>query len=385
MKRYYFDYAAATPLDDEVAQAMQSARVQFANPASLHAEGRSAREALEGARKQIAGVLGAQAREIIFTSGATESDNLAIFGSLTASGRDRAHVITAPTEHMAVRSCMQVAQASGYKMQEIEVSETGLVDIESVARHINDDTVLISIAMATSEIGTIQPIAEIGQLVRQIRADRQTRDIATPIIFHTDASATLGFLPLSTDRLGVDLMTLSSAKAYGPAGIGALYVRRGTPLTPLIIGGRQEFSLRSGTPATELVVGFATAVMKAEKLRKKEVVRLNLLRDELWRELQKIPNIILNGHKKRHLAGLLNITFPGFDGEDLVLALDAAGFAVATGAACTESSDKPSHVLLALGRTEAQAQGSLRISLGRETTQSDVAKLASTIAKIVVQ
>lgn len=385
MKRYYFDYAAATPLDDEVAQAMQSARVQFANPASLHAEGRSAREALDGARKQIAGVLGAQPREIIFTSGATESDNLAIFGSLTASGQNQAHIITVPTEHTAVRSCMQVAQASGYKVQEIEVSETGLVDLESVTRHINDDTVLISIAIATSEIGTIQPIAEIGQLVRKIRVDRQTRGVATSIIFHTDASAALGFLPLSTDRLGVDLMTLSSTKAYGPAGIGALYVRRGTPLTPLIVGGQQEFSLRSGTPATELAVGFATAVMKSEKLRKKEVVRLNLLRDELWRELQKIPNIILNGHKKRHLAGLLNVTFPGFDGEDLVLALDAAGFAVATGAACAESSNEPSHVLMALGLTRTQAQGSLRISLGRETTQPDVAKLASTITKIVVQ
>lgn len=385
MKRYYFDYAAATPLDDKVAQAMQSARAQFANPASLYAEGRAAREALDSARKQIASVLGAQAREIIFTSGATESDNLAIFGSLTASGQNQAHIITAPTEHAAVRSCIQVAQASGYKVQEIEISETGMVDLESATQYINDDTVLISIAMATSEIGTIQPIAEIGQLVRKIRVDRQARGIATPIIFHTDASAALGFLPLSTDRLGVDLMTLSSTKAYGPAGIGALYVRRGTPLTPLIVGGQQEFSLRSGTPATELAVGFAVAATIAEKLRKKEVARLKLLRDELWRELQKIPNIIFNGYKKRHLAGILNVAFPGFDGEDLVLALDAAGFAVATGAACTESSNEPSHVLMALGLTRTQAQGSLRISLGRETTQSDVAKLASTIAKIVVQ
>lgn len=385
MKRYYFDYAAATPLDTEVAQEMEAARRAYANPASLYAEGREARDLLDSARKRIAVVLGAQAREIVFTSGATESDNLAILGALTACGEPQARVVTLPTEHAAVRACTQVARASGYDAQEAMVAETGMVELATVQKLITDKTVLISIAITTSEIGTVQPIAEIGQLVRGVRADREKRGIATPIIFHTDASAALGFLPLPVDRLGVDLMTLSSAKAYGPLGIGALYVRRGTPLTPMIIGGRQEASLRSGTPAVDLAVAFAAAAEKAEEMRKDEVRRLQGLRDDLWRGLKDIAGIKLNGHNKKHLAGLINISFASFDGEGLVLALDAAGFAVATGAACAESSDEPSHVLLALGRTRAEAQGSLRISLGRSTTNDDVQALVGAIRKIVVQ
>lgn len=385
MKRYYFDYAAATPLDTEVAQEMEAARRAYANPASLYAEGRVARDLLDSARKRIAVVLGAQAREIVFTSGATESDNLAILGALTACGEPQARVITLPTEHAAVRACTQVAHASGYDVQEAVVAETGMVELAAVQKLVTDKTVLISVAITTSEIGTVQPIAEIGQLVREVRADREKRGIATPIIFHTDASAALGFLPLPVDRLGVDLMTLSSAKAYGPVGIGALYVRRGTPLTPMIIGGRQEASLRSGTPAVDLAVGFAAATEKAEAMRKDEVRRLQGLRSDLWRVLKDIEGIKLNGHNKKHLAGLINISFAGFDGEDLVLALDAAGFAVATGAACAESSDEPSHVLLALGRTRAEAQGSLRISLGRSTTSEDVQALVGAIRQIVVQ
>ncbi len=385
MKRYYFDYAAATPLDVEVAQEMEAARSAYANPASLYAEGREARNLLDAARKRIAVVLGAQAREIVFTSGATESDNLAILGALTACGEPQARVITLSTEHAAVRACTQVARASGYDVQEVAVAETGMVDVDNIARLITDETVLISIAITTSEVGTVQPIAEIGQLVKEVRVNREKRSIATPIIFHTDASAALGFLPLPVDRLGVDLMTLSSAKAYGPVGIGALYVRRGTPLTPMIIGGRQETSLRSGTPAVDLTVGFAAAAEKAEAMRKDEVRRLQGLRDDLWRGLKDIVGIKLNGHAKKHLAGLINISFAGFDGEDLVLALDAAGFAVATGAACAESSDEPSHVLIALGRTRAEAQGSLRISLGRSTTAEDVQALVGAIRQIVVQ
>lgn len=385
MKRYYFDYAAATPLDQDVIREMVSAQTIFANPASLYQEGRAARELLDSARKRIAVVLGAQAHEIIFTSGATESDNLAILGALTACGEPQARVITPPTEHAAVRACTQVARASGYDVQEVAVAKTGLVDVVSVQKLLTDATVLISVAITTSEIGTVQPIAELGQLVREVRIDRERRGIATPIILHTDASAALGFLPLPVDRLGVDLMTLSSVKAYGPVGIGALYVRRGTPLTPIIIGGRQEFSLRSGTPAVDLATGFAVAAEKAEALRKDEVRRLHQLRDELWGQLKDIPGITLNGHKKKHLAGLINISFSGFDGENLVLALDAAGFSVATGAACAESTDEPSHVLLGLGRTRAEAQGSLRISMGRSTTIEDVQALAGAIRQIVVQ
>lgn len=385
MKRYYFDYAAATPLDSDAARAMEEAHQIWANPASLHADGRAARELLEASRSKIARILGAQTKEIIFTSGATESDNLAILGSLTACGQEGARIVTLVSEHVAVRACMQVASASGYDVVEAKIDDTGMVNVADLRTVIDDQTVLISVAMATSEIGTVQPIGEIGQFVRQIRAERKANHNLTPLIFHTDASNALGLLPLAVDRLGVDLMTISSAKAYGPAGIGALYVRRSTPLTPIIIGGRQESSLRSGTPAVELAVGFATAATKAETMRKSEVKRLQDLGEVFSKGLKNIPGVRLNGHKKKRLASVINLSFAGRDGEDLVLALDAAGFAVATGAACAESSDEPSHVLLALGRTRAEAQSSLRISFGRSTTIQDVKKLTSAISKIVVE
>jgi cysteine desulfurase len=364
---------------------MAEARQIWSNPASLHADGRAARELLEESRSKIARVLGAQTKEIIFTSGATESDNLAILGALTACGQANARIITLASEHAAARACMQVAFASGYDVVEAKIDETGMVNVADLRAVINDQTVLISVAMATSEIGTVQPIGEIGQLVRQIRAERKANHNPTPIIFHTDASNALGLLPLAVDRLGVDLMTISSAKAYGPAGIGALYVRRGTPLTPIIIGGRQESSLRSGTPAVELAAGFAAAATKAETMRKSEVKRLQDLGEEFFKGLKGISGVRLNGHKKKRLASVINLSFAGRDGEDLVLALDAAGFAVATGAACAESSDEPSHVLLAMGRTRAEAQSSLRISFGRDTSAQDVKKLTSAISKIVVE
>lgn len=385
MKRYYFDYAAATPLDKDVLEVIHQADGEFANPASLHAEGRAARHTLEAARKSLAMVLGAKSSEIVFTSGATESDNLAILGALTASGEPQARVLTLPTEHAAVRACMQVARASGYDVIELLVDEQGMLDHAAFRASLHDSTVLVSMALATSEIGTLQPIAEIGRIVREVRIDRLQRSIATPIIFHTDASSALGFVPLAVDRLGVDLMTLSSSKCYGPCGIGALYVRSGTPLTPMIIGGGQERSLRAGTPSVGLACGFAAAATKAEALRNATLKQMRTLEKIFFQSLGEIAGMQRNGHTKKHIAGLLNLTFAGHDGEDLVLKLDAAGFAVATGAACAESSEEPSHVLLALGRTRAEAQASLRISFGRETGESDVKVLASAIRKIVVQ
>lgn len=383
MKRYYFDYAAATPLDADAEQAMRQAEQLVGNPASLHTEGQASREALEQARKDVAKVLGARTNEIIFTSSATESDNLAILGTITACGKPNARVITLATEHAAVRACANVVRASGYDVVDAPLDDTGLVQPNDIHDLITDDTVLISIAMATSEIGTLQPISEIGKLVRATRGERAERGIDTPLIFHTDASACAGLLPLTVDRLGVDLMTLSSSKVYGPHGAAALYVASGTPLTPLIIGGGQELSLRAGTPNTPAVVGFATALQKAEDMRRDEARRLHDLRDQLWKELKKLPGIMRNGYAKHSLANLLNVSFPDRDGESLVLKLDARGFAVATGAACAESSRAPSHVLLAIGRTETEAQGSLRISLGRETTEAAVKALAQAIRAII--
>ncbi len=383
MKRHYFDYAAATPLDTDAAAAMRAAEAQFANPSSLHAEGQAAKVALESARKAVAKVLGARHSEIIFTSSATEADNLAILGTITACGQPKARVVTLATEHAAVRACTNVVKASGYEVIDAGIDATGLVAAAEIEKRITDTTILITISMATSEIGTLQPIAEIGRVVRAVRGDRARRGIATPIVLHSDASACAGLLPLSVDRLGVDLMTLSSPKVYGPHGAAALYVAAGTPLTPLIIGGGQESSLRAGTPNLPAIAGFAAALTKAERMRREEAHRLAELRDQLWGLLKDLDDIVRNGHPKKSLANILNVSFPERDGEVLALQLDAAGFAVATGAACAESSQTPSHVVLAIGRTESQAQGSLRISLGRDTTQADVKALAQEIRAII--
>lgn len=383
MKRYYFDYAAATPLDREAAMAMHQAESMFANPSSLHTEGQAARDRLTVARKQVAKALGAREREIVFTSSATEANNLALLGAITAAGRSGARILTVSTEHAAVRACTNVARASGYDVIDLEINQHGLLDIAALKQMLNDNTILISISMATSEIGTLQPIGEIGKLVRAVRGDRARRGQTTPIIFHTDASACAGLLPLSVDRLGVDLMTLSSAKIYGPHGAAALYVASGTPLTPLIIGGGQESSLRAGTPNLPAIVGFATALTKAEAMRRDEHKRLVALRQALWDQLKDLPGILLNGHPAKRLANVLNISFVDRDGEELMLKLDAQGFAVATGAACAESSRAPSHVLLGIGRSAEEAQGSLRISLGRDTTTADIRALALALRAII--
>lgn len=383
IKRHYFDYAAATPLDEDAAQAMRAAEADFANPSSLHSEGQAAKERLAAARKSVAKVLGAREREIVFTSSATEADNLALLGALTAAGKPGGRVLTLATEHAAVRACSNVARASGYDVVDVTIDGKGMIDLDGLKQQLNDETILISVAMATSEIGTLQPISEIGKVVRATRGDRAQRGISTPIILHTDTSACAGLLPLQVDRLGVDLMTLSSAKVYGPHGAAALYVASGTPLTPLIIGGGQESSLRAGTPNIPAIVGFAAALTKAESLRRAEHSRLLELRNSLWDQLKPISGILLNGHPTKRLANLLSFSVPGQDGENLVLKLDAAGFAVATGAACAESNQAPSHVLLAIGRTSDEAQGSLRISLGRMTTQADIDSLAQAIHAIL--
>lgn len=384
-QRYYFDYAAATPLAPAVAKAMREAEKLVGNPASLHAEGRAVRAALEAARASIARVLSAQSSEIVLTSGATESNNQAILGSITAVGDQKAEIITLATEHAATRACCNVLRASGYPVHDAPIGETGLLDLAAFESLITDQTALITLALATSEIGTIQPWRDIIRVVRAVRASRVERGIDRPLIVHTDAASAVGLRPLAVDQLGIDLLTIGAAKMYGPQGVGALYVRRGTPLTPLLIGGGQEQSLRSGTPNLVGAVGLAKALEDAEARRKVEVKRLTELRDQLWKNLQAIPGILLNSSLKHSLANTLNVSFPGQDGEDLVLRLDAAGCAVATGAACAESHHQPSHVLLALGRTKREAQGSLRISLGLGSDRQAIKQLTEVLTKILAK
>lgn len=381
--RYYFDYAAATPLDQEVLNAMREAELLYGNTSSLHAEGRLARVALDMARARIAQVLAARPDEIVFTSGATESNNLALFGALTALHDPEAEVLTLPTEHASVRQPLRTVREQGMVVTELALRPDGRVDMDDFRARLSDSVALISIALTTSEIGIIQPLREISRFIEDVRVDRVRRGIERPLLFHTDAASAAGLQSLHVSRMGVDLMTIAASKIYGPAGIAALYVRTGTPLAPMFIGGGHELGRRAGSEPVGLAVGFATALTKSESLRKSEVKRLKALRDRLWVGIADIPGIVLNSEMKHSLVNTLNVSFDGRDGEDLVLGLDARGFAVATGAACAESSREPSHVLRALGRSASQAQGSLRISLGRHTQVSDIDALIAAIRAII--
>ncbi len=381
--RIYFDYAAATPLDETVAQAMRQAEVHYGNPGSLHAEGRAAREALDASRADIARVLAARPDEIVFTASSTESNNLAIFGALTAIQIPGATVLTLATEHAAVRRPMEVLREQGVSVTDVALRPDGRIDLESLGDALDDTVVLVSLAMVASEIGSLQPMGEIGKLIVAARADRQERGITTPLIFHTDAASAAGLQSLHVSRLGVDLMTFGAGKLYGPTGIAALYVRTGTPLAPMLLGGGQEHGRRAGTESITLCVGFARALVLAEDMRKSEVERLKGLRSELADLLRDIPGLTFNTELKHSLVNTLNVSVAGHDGEDLVLALDARGYAVATGAACAESSAEPSHVLLAIGRTKEIAQASLRISLGRQTTHAQIVGLSQAIRAIM--
>lgn len=380
----YLDYAAATPLDPTVKKAMAVAEQLFANPSASYKAAREARAKLLEAKKQIGMVLGCKADEIVLTSGATEADNLAIFGLTRANRQFGKYIIALPTEHTAVVACLDQLEKEGFKVLYCPVDEAGLIKIDEFKRLINDKTILAVLNYASSEIGTIQPIGEIAKLVKQTRLLRKQKNNPTPLYFHSDASAAAGLLGLAVNRLGVDTMTINAAKIYGPKGSGALYVKNGTKIQPIIFGGGQEQDLRSGTENLAAAVGLAKALQIAEDKRCREVDRLTNLRDYAIKKIFEIyPKAILNGHPKKRLASNINVSFAGVNGEDLVAYFDAASIAVATGAACSESDERPSHVVLALGRSQMQAQGSLRVSLGRATTRSDIDAFLAALKQIL--
>ena len=370
--RIYLDYAAATPVDPAVERAMASfASEQFANPSSLYAEGRAARQALDDARHRIAGCLGAKTSEIVLTAGGTEAVNLAIL----SVGRQfpGAKVVTTAIEHQAVLGCVEALADEGHQTELVKVNNRGLVEPESIGRAIDDQTVLVCVGLANGEIGTIQPLAKIAAIIKKVRSDRVARGVERPIYLMSDASATAGLVSLQVSRLGIDLLVINGAKLYGPKLSGALYVRAGTKLKPLIYGGGQEHGLRSGSQSVGLAVGLATAPELSEQRRAGETARLSELRDQLKAGLLNIEGVTVNGSERHGLPNHLNVTIPGVSGEELVYYLDQAGLAVATGAACSAASDEPSHVLLAIGLLPEQANQSLRLTLGRPTTKSDVA------------
>ena len=372
--RIYLDYAATTPLRPEVRAAMEPylSPDGFGNPSSLHADGQRAKRALDTARDVVADALGCQFSEISFTSGGTESDNAALVGVMLANKSRGNHFITTSIEHEAVTETARFLEMLGFRVTTLPVDELGTVSPQSVGDALTDETVLVSVMHANNEVGTIQPLREIADVVH-----------ARGAFLHSDAVQTFGQLPVTVDALGADLLTLSAHKIYGPKGAGALYVRSGIAIEPLLHGGGQERQRRAGTENVPAVAGFGEAVRLLLPERAAEAARLTTLRDGFWAALSSaIPSIVLNGHPTNRLPNNLNISLPGLDAETLLLSLDRAGVSASSGSACTSGSIEPSHVLSAMGLPEARLKSALRLTLGRGTTPEEVDRVVEILAGI---
>lgn len=377
-RHIYLDYAAATPLDERVFAVMQPYwREQFYNPSSSYMAARAVRTALNNARGRVAHWFGARPSEIIFTAGATESINIAIHGVMRQF--PQGNMLVAATEHDAV-----LASAATYAHQFLPVLPTGSLDMTAFERAIDERTVLVSVAYANNEIGTIQPLREIAAIIEKVRRERQTTGNNLPLYLHTDASQAAGFLDLHAARLGVDLMTINGGKIYGPKQTGVLYCKAGTRLAPVVNGGGQESGVRSGTENVPGIIGLATALDVAQQDRKEAVAKLGALRDELQRRLQAVfPNMVVNGNLKKRLPNNLHVSWAGVDGERLVMLLDERGVQAATGSACAANKQTASHVLTAVGLDPSLLQGSLRISLGAPTSPEEITHAADIISQSV--
>ena len=385
MRRIYLDHTATTPLDPRVFEAMRPYFSEtFGNASSIHSFGREAKAALEKARATIATAVGAQSGELFFTSGGTESDNFAIRG-VAHAGRKKGknHIITSVVEHHAVLEPCEALTEEGWDVTLLTVDSTALVTAAQVREAITDRTCLVSIMHANNEVGTVYPLKEIAAIAHE-----------RGVLVHTDAVQTLGKVPVDVNELGVDLMTLSAHKLYGPKGIGALYIRRGTDIEPLLYGGGQERGKRPGTENVPLAVGFAKAVELALADREVEMKRLAALRDNLQSKIcNRFPAAIVNGHPTERLPNILNISFDSrkiqLEGEMLVMNMDLEGIAVTSGSACTSGSMQPSHVLLAMGRDANTAKATLRFAFGRSNTEADVeevmARLSDAIEKMTAR
>ncbi len=370
----YLDYAAATPVAPEVLEAMLPYFGQvYANPATLYASGMQAREAVETAREMLADALNAAPDDIFFTSGGTEADNWAIKGMAQSAPVGRRHLLVSPIEHHAVLDPCLSLQKAGYSIEWLPVDSEGRVDPRDVAKRLREETLLVSVMHANNEVGTIQPIAEIGAFCRE-----------HGVPFHTDAVQTFGKLPLDVRTMPIDLLTLSAHKIYGPKGVGALYIRRGTRLKPFLEGGEQERGRRAGTLNVPAIVGFGRATERIFAHREAENIRLTALRDRLIeRVLTTIPDVTLTGSRTARLPNNVHFCFAGVEGETLLLALDAAGICASAGSACTTGSVEPSHVLLAMGISVERARGALRLSLGEETTGEAIEYVSDRLAAVV--
>lgn len=379
-KFVYMDHAATTPIREEVLEKMMPYMKQYyGNPSSIYSLAQESRRAVDESRENVAHLLGARTRDIIFTSGGTESDNAALKGTATALRSIGNHIITSSIEHHAVLHTCQQLEDLGFQVTYLPVDKYGLVNPDDVGKAITKNTILTSIMMANNEIGTVQPIKEIVEVVKT-RANK----LSTNILVHTDAVQSIGSEEVDVNSLKVDLLSLSAHKFYGPKGIGVLYIRRGTPFEPLLVGGGQENQRRSGTENVANIVGASFALGLALKNMDKINVLYKKLRDEIIsRIVESVPNTILNGHPTKRLANNVNLSFLGLEGESILLGLDLAGISASSGSACTSGSLEPSHVLLAIGQSAEIAQSSVRISLGFENTREDVDYLLSVIVPLV--
>lgn len=371
----YLDYAATTPVDPRVAKAMAPfLSINFGNTMSLHSFGQDAKIVLEESREKLAGVINANPNEIIFTSSATESNNLAIKGvamNMPKGSRYANHIIISSIEHHCVAEAAKWL-SRGFKVTKIPVDKYGMVNPKDVEKEIRPETILVSIIHASNEIGTVQNIAEIGKICR-----------AKKVYFHTDASQSFGKVDIDVKKMNIDLLTASSHKIYGPKGAGLLYAREGIKIVPLLHGGGQENGLRSSTVNVGAIVGFAKAAEIYKKEKEEENAKLTKLRDKLIKEILKIKGSHLNGHPKDRLANNVNVRFDYIEGESIIIQLDLHGIACSTGSACSSATLEPSHVLLATGLKPQEAHGSLRISLGRFTTEKEINYLLEALPKII--
>jgi cysteine desulfurase len=363
MKRVYLDHNATTPVEPEVLETMLPfLSAEFGNAASIHSFGQRARAAVETARESVAALIGARPQEIVFTSGGTESDNHAIFGIVEAAGGHDKQVITTAIEHEAVLNTCQALEKQGVSVAYLPVDRQGRIDLEALHRTISRETVLVTIMHANNELGTVQPLEEIGRIATE--AD---------VYFHSDAVQSLGKLPIDVRAMGVDLLSLSGHKLYAPKGIGALYIKSGTPLRQLLYGGHHQRGFRPGTENVAGIVGLGKAAEMASRSLTEEPKRVSALRDKLENGLlARVPDSTVNGGRSPRTPNTTNILFHGIEGEALVIALDLKGLACSTGAACSSGAVEPSHVLTAIGLPPEEARASLRFSLGRCTASEDI-------------
>ena len=379
-KLIYMDYAATTPTRQEVVNTMLPyMTTNFGNPSSIYTLAQDARNAVDSARKTISQILGSRSSEIVFTSGGTESDNTAIKGVSFAMKHLGNHIITSMVEHHAVLHTCQQMEQFGFDVTYLPVDHNGQVRIEDLENSLTENTILVSIMYANNEIGTIQPIKDMVRTVKN-----KANELSKTIVFHTDAVQAVGHVDIDVTELGVDMLSMSAHKFYGPRGVGALYVKRGTPFESLLAGGGQERQRRSGTENVPGIVGMAHALQLTHTDRKHESLRISKMRDRVVTELSNsVENLVFNGHPINRLDNNVSVSFKGVEGEPVLMGLDFAGICASSGSACSSASVEPSHVLLAIGRSAEEAQGTLRITLGRDNSEEDIDYLLDVLPNLV--